>query len=121
MSNSNEPDQALEILRQALRADPTNLGIADRYWKARAAYKGKYDIRCGRHIIEAYREAALRSPQGVIALASAYKDLFTTTGEGPRPVYFDDDLVCALQRYLPELPERERSTVRWILESVRRA
>jgi hypothetical protein len=119
MSNNETDDQRLEILRQTLRADPANLDIANRYWKSLAVYKGKYDIRCGQHIIEAYREAALRSREGVIAFANAYRELFSVSGEGPRPAYFDKDSIRALQRYLPELQEIESSTVQWILQSRR--
>jgi len=119
MSNRNEADRAIETLRQALHADPANLDIADRYCKAIATYPGG-DIRSGGDIIGAYRAAALKSPQGVIALASAYRDLFAVSGEQPWPAYFDEDLVRALQHYLPELPEEDRSTVQWILESLKR-
>ena|ERR1700688_2551339 len=117
MSNRHEADRAIETLRRALHVDPTNLDKADRYWKALATYPGG-DVRRGSDIIGVYRAAALKSPQGVIALASAYRDLFAVSGEPP--AYFDEDLVHALQRYLPGLPEEDRSTVQWILETLKR-
>jgi hypothetical protein len=105
--------QTLESLRQALNSDPTNLDAANRYWTALASFQ------CGGDVIEAYRRVALVSQEGVIALARAYRELFESSGEGPRAAYFDSDLLQALRSRLPELPEGDRRTVEWLLQSIR--
>jgi hypothetical protein len=105
--------QALESFRQALNSNPTNLDAANRYWNALASSQS------GGHVIEAYRRVALVSQEGVIAFARAYRELFKNSGEGPRAVFFDKDLLQTLQARLPKLPERDRSNVEWILQSLR--
>jgi hypothetical protein len=119
MSDKKEGRQVLE-LRYAMKGDPTNIEIATRYWRALATYDGKYDIRSGSHVVEAFRETALSSPEGVLALANAYKELFAISGEGPRPEYFDENLTNSLRRSLTELPEEQRSVVQWVLDSLPR-
>ena len=114
MCGKNAADrQTLETLWQALNSDPTNLDVANRYWNALAV------SQCGRDVIETYRRAALMSPEGCIALARAYRQLFEDSGEGPRAVYFDSDLLYALRSHLPELPAGDRLVVDWVLQSIR--
>ena len=119
MLNSEEQinDASLEQLCQSLRMDPTNLTLADRYWNALGRYKGQ-DIRSGRYVIEVYRNAALTSREGIEALARAYKELFELSGESPRIVFFDKDLIYALQEYLRNKNQKEEAGVQWILESI---
>jgi hypothetical protein len=105
--------QTRETLRQALISDPTNLDAANRYWNAVGASQS------GRYVIEAFRNAALTSHVGVVALARAYRELLQNSGEGPRAVFFDEHLVRALEASLPALSESDRSTVQWVLESIR--
>jgi hypothetical protein len=71
------------------------------------------------HVIEAYREAALRSTDGAVAFARAYRDLFEVSGESPRLAYFDGPLIQALRNCVSQLSERDGSVVEWILEVIR--
>ena len=69
-------------------------------------------------MIEAYRAAAISSKDGVKALACAYRDLFQMSGEVPRPAYFDDQLVVALQAGMAKLSGSESSDLEWLLRSI---
>ena len=109
---------ALKSIRQRLRDDPGNLELANVYWAALAGQSGEADLRCGRDVIDAYREAALRSREGAVAFATAYRELFQESGEGPRITYFDEGLILALRRCVSGLSEEERFNVEWILQSI---
>jgi len=111
-------NQAVEILRQALDSDPTNLDAANRYWYSLSSFNGN-DVRSGHYAIKTYRAVALASQEGVIALARAYRELFENSGEAPRAELFDDDLLQALQTHLADLPEPDHATVQWVLRSIR--
>lgn len=114
MHRKTAPDkQTLETLRQALISNPTNLDDANRYWKA-----VRYS-QSGGHVIEAFRSAALASQAGVVAFARAYRELFQNSGEGPRAIFFDKELVRALEDSLLTLSESDCRTVQWVLESIR--
>ena len=114
MYRETSPDKELiESLKKALASDPTNIDAANRYWKALGVWQS------GGHVIEAFRAAAIASCKGVAALARAYRELFESSGEGPRPVFFDKELSRAMKASLEGLPENERATVRWILDSIR--
>jgi hypothetical protein len=76
-------------------------------------------FQSGRHVIEAFREAAIGSNERVVAFTHAYRELFKNSGEPPRAVYFDKQLVQALEASVPKLSEKDRSSVGWILESIR--
>ena len=76
------------------------------------------DYRSGRHVIEAYREAALLSKEGVEAFACAFQELFHISGESPRMAFFDEPLVLSLKAKLPEMAETDRRNVEWILHSI---
>jgi hypothetical protein len=115
--NKNADNRTVEILRQALNSNPTNLDAANRYWDALSSLNGN-DVRSGRYVVETYRAVALASQEGVIALARAYRELFEDSGEGPRAALFDYDLLRALQTRLPELQERDRTIVQWVLRSI---
>ena len=101
-------------LSKALGDDPKNIELANRYWTTLA----QGDCRSGRYVIEAYREAALASSVGGTALARAYRELFLLSGERPCPVYFDTPLIEVLKSYIPELPEADRTDVRWVLQTI---
>ena len=66
-------------------------------------------------MIEVFRDCALASTEGAIALARACQELFLKTGEPPRPALFDDELLEALRRRLAELSDQEREPVEWVL------
>jgi len=113
-------NQEIATLREALRSNPTNLERANRYWFALAGdtTKGQADLRTGSNVIEAYREAALSSRQGVEALAAAYRDLFEMSGENPSPAHFDQSLLRALKAELPEVSGEGRRNLEWLLRSI---
>src|ERR1700719_3491190 len=81
-------DQALNRIREGLKQDPANLELANQYWVALSGDRGEDDYRSGQNVIEAYREAALRSTEGAVAFARAYRELFTGSGEPPRLAHF---------------------------------
>src|SRR6266850_831749 len=105
--NRTPDKQTLETLRRVLVSDRTNLDAASLYWNALGSFQS------GRYVIEAFRSAALTSQAGVVAFAHAYRGLFENSGEGPRPIFFDGELVRALEDSIPELSESDRSTVQW--------
>ena len=115
--DSERRNQALNHVRESLKQDPANLELANRYWGALAGPGG--DLRSGHHVIEVYREAALRSTDGALAFARAYRDLFEVSGESPRLAYFDESLIQALRNCVSQLSERDGSAVEWILEVIR--
>jgi len=103
----------LDELKQTLLSNPTDIDAASRYWTAVGS------AQSGQYVIEAFRSAALSSQAGVIALAPAYKELFENSGEPPRAPFFDKNLVSVLEIAAPTLSEPDRSTVEWILNSIR--
>lgn len=105
--------QLLETLRRTLVSNPADVDAANRYWTALGLFQS------GHHVIEAFREAAISSNEGVVAFAQTYTELFKNSGEPPRAVYFDKQLVRALEASAPKSLEKDRSTVQWILESLR--
>ena len=115
--DSERRNKTLKHIREALKQDPANLELANRYWGALAGPGD--DRRSGQHVIEAYREAALRSTDGAVAFARAYRDLFEVSGESPRLAYFDGPLIQALRNCVSQLSERNGSVVQWILEVIR--
>jgi hypothetical protein len=116
-------NQELAGLRKALKATPANIELAKRYWHALAGSKakGEADLRCGSDVMETFREAAVSSKKGIEVFARAYRDLFDTSGESPRPAYFDERLVTALKAEVSGLSGTERGNVEWILDSIDRA
>jgi hypothetical protein len=113
-------EQLLDNLRFALGSNPTNVEVANRYWKALASLHG-HDVRSGGFVIEAYRAAALASKMGVIAMGRAYRELYDESGESPRAVFFDESLIRVLQNTVADLDESAQSNIRWILESITKA
>ncbi len=104
-------NQARQALREQLRSDPANLEIADRYYAPAS--------KSGSVIVDVYRQPALSSIKGVIALARAQRQLFLDSGEPPRRAYLDEQLLQVLGNSLAHLPDTDRITVRWVLESLR--
>ena len=99
--------------RSALSADPTDLELASAYWNAVGSGQS------GRYVIEAFRAAALQSPEGAVALANAYRNLAHRTGEGPRRP-FDPQLTYAMRHALAVLSEDDREVVAWCLDAASR-
>ena len=105
-------EKQLQVLKQSLKQDPTNLELANRYWKAVGL------AQSGRYVHDAHRSAALASSVGAAAFARAYRELFSCSGEGPRVAHFDDLLIQALEAYLPQLYGQDRSNVEWVLRTL---
>jgi hypothetical protein len=91
-----------------------------RYWRALAGDRAKNeaDYRSGTDVIEAYREAALLSTDGVEAFARAYQELFQISGEIPRLALFDEPLVLSLRAKLVDIAATDRRNVEWVLHSI---
>lgn len=109
--------QELADLKAILHSDPTNVELANRYWVKLASFGGQ-DCRSGGFVIEAFRECALTSDAGLVAFARAYRELFEETGEKPRPELFDEKLLQALKKRLPDLSKDSQATVQWVLSSI---
>jgi len=105
-------EKVLETLRRSLKQDPTNLELANRYWKAIGS------AQCGGYVHDAYRGAALASSVGAAAFGRAYRELFSCSGEGPRVAHFDEPLIQALEAYLPQLTGEDHSNVKWVLQTL---
>jgi hypothetical protein len=105
-------EKELQALRQSLKQDPTNLGLANRYWNAIGS------SQCGGYVHDAYRCTALASSVGSAAFARAYRDLFSCSGEGPRMAHFDEPLIQALEGHLPQLTGEDHSNVEWVLQTL---
>jgi len=120
MGEWEQRNRKLAALREELQRGPPNLDLANRYWRALAGDRAKNegDYRSGGDVIEAYRETALLSKEGVEAFASAYQELFRISGESPRMALFDEPLVLTLKAKLPEMAETGRRNVEWILHSI---
>jgi len=86
MGEWQQRNRKLAILREELQRSPANLDLANGYWRALAGDRAKNeaDYRSGQDVIEAYREAALLSKEGVEAFARAYQELNLISGEIPR-------------------------------------
>jgi hypothetical protein len=110
-------ERLLDSLRDTFGSNPTNVDLANRYWNALASLNG-HNVRSGGFVIEVYRQAALTSKDGVIALGRAYRELHEESGESPRAAFFDDTLIRVLQTTVQNLEEPACSNVRWILESI---
>jgi hypothetical protein len=120
MGEWEQRNRKLAGLREELQRSPANLDLANRYWRALAGDRAKneVDYRSGRDVIEAYREAALLSKEGVEAFACAYQELFHISGEIPHIAFFDEPLVLSLKATFAEVPETDRKNVEWILHSI---
>jgi hypothetical protein len=105
-------EKELQALRLSLKQDPTNLGLANRYWKVIGS------SQCGGYVHAAYRGAALASSVGAAAFARAYRELFSCSGEGPRVAHFDESLIQALEAHLPQLTGEDHSNVEWVLQTL---
>jgi hypothetical protein len=110
-------NREIDTLRESLRRDPTNLGVASRYWNALGNVQG-HDVRSGRDVVDVFGAAALSSIAGTKALTLAFRQLFEKSGESPRPVFFDQKLVRALKLAVSESSGQDASNLRWILKSI---
>jgi hypothetical protein len=120
MGEWEQRNQKLAALREELHRSPANLDLANRYWRALAGDRAKNeaDYRSGTDVIEAYREAALLSTDGVEAFARAYQELFQISGEIPRLALFDEPLVLSLRAKLVDIAATDRRNVEWVLHSI---
>ncbi len=105
-------EKEVQVLRRSLKKDPTNLELANRYWRAVGS------SQCGGSVHDAYRGAALASSVGAAAFARAYWELFSCSGEGPRMAHFDEPLIQALEAYFPQLTGEDHSNVEWVLQTL---
>jgi hypothetical protein len=79
--DSERHEKELQALRQNLKQDPTNLELANRYWKAVGSSQS------GGYVRDAYRGAALASSVDPAAFARAYRELSSCGGRAPaRPI-----------------------------------
>lgn len=106
-----------EALAAALAAEPANLALAWRYWRALGCDRGD-DGRSGWAVVRAFGAAALASADGALAFARAYHELFALSGETPRLAYVGRDLRQALRRAAWVCYGADRRLVKWVLACV---
>ena len=116
--DKNPLQQRLANLKKTLDSDPTNVDVANRYWDALGSFGG-HNVRSGGFVREAFRGCALDSREGVVAFVRAYRELFESTGEKPRPELFDEELLLALRSRVSELSDEDRAKLDWILTSIK--
>lgn len=106
MGEWEQRSRHLAELREELRQNPVDLDLANRYWRSLAGNrpKNEADYRSGSHVIEAYREEALLSKDGVTAFARAYQEQFHISGEIPRLAFFDESCCCRSRQGLQNWP-----------------
>ena len=66
-------------------------------------------------MINTFRECALNSKEGVLALVKAYESLYLLSGEYPYKGFFDQELINSIKEAKPLLDEQERKDVQWLL------
>jgi len=108
------PPQHLANLKTILDSDPTDIEAANRYWAALGSLGG-HNVKSGAFVIEAFRGCALDSREGVIAFCRAFCELFEKTGEEPQPDLFDEELLGALESWLPDLSIYDHCLASWLL------
>ena len=106
-------------LEKELAADPANLDLAKEYWDALGKWGG-CDIRNGGYVVKAFRPAAMRSPEGAVQLAKAYRQLCELSGEAPRQVYVDDKLAAAIHSAKSSTSAPDSDILDWVLEALNR-
>ncbi len=107
-------DEDLERFWNELKTDPTNIKKANAYWNACGNYF-RGDIRSGQFVINTFKECALHSKEGVVALVKAYRTLFLLSGEYPFKDFFDQELTSSIKAAKSHLNEEERKEVQWLL------
>jgi len=108
-------DEDLERIWNELRADPTNIQKANAYWNACGNYF-RGDIRSGQFVINTFKECALYSKEGVVALAKAYRTLFLLSGEYPYKDLFYQELTISIQEAKFLLNKEDKEVVQWLLD-----
>ena len=100
---------------ETLRAEPKNLEAAANVWRLCGSSDG-HDVRSAGWVNLAFKECALSSIDGVVAMACAYKELFEATGATPLPTDFDAQLLTAFRAaHL----QTSSSAVQWVLDTLK--
>ena len=116
--SSKTDDLNVESCRLELSEKRADVRLAIRYWEALGNHKHG-DVRDGRQLMDVYRIPALTSLEGAVALAKAARDLFDTSGELPKRMLFDEDLIRALFNYKLEATQANLTLLEWLLNSIR--
>lgn len=107
----------LDNLKKKLAEEPENLSVARELWEKLQGPKD-FNYKSGNLAISIFKQAAVRTNEGVIQLAHAFKELVQTTGEKPRKESFDEELRLALTRACKELNDPDKTIVTWLYESI---
>lgn len=110
-------DDDLQKFWDDLESHPTNIEKANACWKACGDYF-RGDIRSGLYVIRIFRECAISSQYGVVALAKAYRELARRSGEYPRKSSLDEELMIAIREGFQLLKGDDKEEVRWLLSIV---
>jgi hypothetical protein len=102
---------------ETLRAEPKSLAAAANVWRLCSSSEGD-DVRSTGWVNLAFKDCALSSTDGVLAMARAYEELFEATGVAPQPKDFDAQLLTAFRK---ARLETSSSAVRWVLDTLKAA
>src|SRR5262245_15482635 len=100
---------------ETLRAEPKSLEAAANVWRLCGSSDGD-DVRSAGWVNLAFKDCALSSTDGVVAMASAYQELFEASGVTPLPADFDAQLLTAFR--VARL-ETSSSAVQWVLDTLK--
>jgi hypothetical protein len=100
---------------ETLRAEPKNLEAAANVWRLCGSGNGD-DLRSSGWVSLAFKDCALSSTEGVVAMARAYQELFEATGVTPLPADFDAQLLTAFRA---ARLETSSSAVQWVLDTLK--
>lgn len=103
-----------ELAQAAVRLDnnPLSRDAVEAYWRLLGPR------RSGLELMRAFRRWALVSREGVCAMAAAYRDLWLTTGEGPRSSYIDPALLQRLADEEKSVDGQQADDIRWVLSGL---
>jgi hypothetical protein len=100
---------------KTLRAEPKSLEAAIDVWRL-CSSSGDDDVRSSGWVKLAFRDCALSSTDGVVAMAGAYQELFEATGVTPPATDFDAQLLKAFRSARLETSSR---AVQWVLDTLK--
>jgi len=107
-------DAELHDIHTRLKESPKDISCANRYWHALGSLGGW----TAEAVVEIFREPALASREGVVALARAQYDLFKTSAQPPEKRLIDGMLVMRSQEELGWLSDDDYLVVFWLLNAL---
>ena len=101
---------------EQLALDPADSTFAEEYWRS---LQGGHDVRSGGLLIKAFRAFALKSPEGVLRLVAASRELADESGEFPKKVLIDKELLTSIRKVAETATPEQKDSLNWFLSLVR--